>query len=718
MRKWLARTGWVVLVVLLFAFIALATWEPFSATAGKAPSGGPYSANISRDQWGVPHIHGKRDVDVAYGIAWAHAEDDFSTLQDVIAMTRGRYGAIAGREGAEVDFAYHLLNARGTAERDYPALPADIRAIVEAYAAGLNQYARQHPGELKLDRLFPVNGTDIAAGFALRQPFFFGIDKVIGPLVSGDELAAEQGPPLQKPLQTPLGQNTDDNGSNAFAIAPARSGDGVTRLVSNTHQPWRGPVAWYELVVESDEGWHFAGGTFPGAPFPLMGHNENLGWTNTVNRPDLVDVYRLTLDPTGTKYLLDGQWRALKEDRFRIAVKTGPVTVPVWQSVWRSEHGPVIKNRYGAFAIRYGGMDSIAQLTEYFRLNKARDYAEWRAALAMQAVPSTNFIYADRVGNIAYHYNASIPQRAEGHDWRGILPGDRSDLIWRELVPFDAIPHYLNPTSGWLYNANNTPFSAAGPGSDLLASSVPPEMGVELVMTNRARRAEKLLTQAGTIDRATLERIKYDRAWERAGYVAQLLNGIAALDLSGDPQLAKAQRLLGSWDYTSDNIGSADAIALLVLREATSRDYNNRPPPDPGEQLEFAASHLMKHFGRLDPPMADLQRLRQGSGPNGADLPYDGGSDTLRAASNWDIMADGRLSVKHGDSFIMFIEWAADGSVSSQSIVPFGSATTRPASPHYTDQSPLFVGKKLKPVHFKRADALGNAVRRYRVTSR
>src|SRR6478752_6838052 len=119
MKKWLARIGMALLIIVMIAFIGLATWEPFTASPGKAPPKAAYSAEIIRDEWGVPHIHGKRDVDVAFGIATAHAEDDFSTLQDVVTMTRGRYGAIVGEDGAAVDFAYHLLGARETAERDY-----------------------------------------------------------------------------------------------------------------------------------------------------------------------------------------------------------------------------------------------------------------------------------------------------------------------------------------------------------------------------------------------------------------------------------------------------------------------------------------------------------------------------------------------------------------------------------------------------------------------
>src|SRR4029079_3529514 len=118
--------------------------------------------------------------------------------------------------------------------------------------------------------------------------------------------------------------------------------DGVTRLVSNSHQPWRGGTAWYELVGESDEGWHMAGATFPGMPLVALGHNETLGWTNTVNRPDLVDVYKLELNGDGTQYRLDGKWRPLEKRTVWLPVRFGPLTLPVPRTVWRSAHGPVI----------------------------------------------------------------------------------------------------------------------------------------------------------------------------------------------------------------------------------------------------------------------------------------------------------------------------------------------------------------------------------------
>lgn len=734
---WVKRGAVALLGVLVLLVVGLATWEPFVARFADPVPGRIYKAEIVRDEWGVPHIYGATDADIAYGVAIAHAQDDFFTLQDVVAMSRGRYGAIAGQDGAKVDYVYHLIDARGTAEREYPKLPADTRALFEAYAAGLNQYGGDHPGELKLANLFPVNGMDVAAGFALRQPFFFGLDSVIGPLVAGEELRREHGPDIpgfpraalpgavpveaapQAPKQArapsrvlPIGEDGEHLGSNAFAVAPQKGG-GTTTLISNSHQPLRGGVAWYELVVESGEGWHFAGANFPGSPFPFLGHNEHLGWTNTVNTPDMVDVYKLELNDTGTRYKLDGKWLPLESEWVTLPVKVGPVVLPIRKEVLRSVHGPVIRNTKGAFAIRYGGIGQLGQLDAYYRINKAKTFAEWQAQIARLAIPSTNFIYADEAGTIAYIYNAAIPNRPQGitADWRSVLPGNRSDLIWKGAVDYAALPKIVNPVSGWVYNSNNTPFTAAGAGSDLDPSSFSPAMGIELKQTNRSRRAYKLLSEAGVLDRATLMRIKYDTGYEREGYVARLFDTLSTMKADGE--LARARDLLLSWDFTEDNKGGADALALLMIRDFMAADYNNKPFPDVAEKLQAAADHLTTYFGRLDPPMGDLLRLRQGA----VDLPLDGGSDTLRASTTWDVDDDGRLSMKHGDSFIMWIEWTPGQKVASRSVQPFGAASTRPRSAHYSDQMRLFVEHGLKPVHFWRDDLLTNAKSRATVTN-
>ena len=702
----LKRIGLGLLVFIALVAIAGLAWEPLTATAAAPPPARIYDARIVRDEFGVPHIFGTTDADTAYGLAYAHAEDDFSTLEQVVAMTRGRAGAILGSDGAKIDYVQHLLGARETAAREYPKMPDDVRALLDGYAAGLNLYATRHPGEVRLSRLFPVNGEDIAAGFVLRTPFFFGLDAVLG------KLSTDQPPPATTvPPMTPVGRDPSINGSNAFAVAPSKMSDGKTWLISNSHQPYEGQVAWYEASVHSAQGLDMTGALFPGMPMIPMGHNRNLGWTNTVNDPDLIDVYKLVLNDKGTQYLYDGKWLPLQSTRVWLPVKFGPFMLPIPRTVYRAVQGPVIINKNVAFAIRYAGIDSAKMVEQYYRIGKAQNWDEWTTAMSLGGIPATNFIYADKTGRIAYVYNALFPPRKPGFDYTGVMPGDTSADMWQGNLGFDQMPKIVSPASGWVVNANNTPFLAAGPGSELDRTRFSPLMGIEGRMTNRIVRAMELLTaEKGQITPERLMQIKFDTAYSKAGFAGQWMAKLMALDLKNEPDLLRAQQLLATWDWNSDSKGRADALGESMMHMANSAAYHGEPLPDAKAKLREVVDSLMKGFGRLDMPLSELQRLRRGT----VDLPANGGTDTLRAATSWEPLPDGRMRVKHGDSFVMLVTWDKAGKVESRSIQPYGAATTRSDSPHYIDQMALFAARKFKPVHFDRGDIIRHAKHAYR----
>ena len=708
--RWFKRIALTLAVLVIVTGIGLAIWEPIGVHEAEAPPAREYDVQITRDKFGVPHINGKTDADAAYGLAYAHSEDDFPVIQEVVASTRARNGAMIGQDGAAIDYVTHLLDVRGTVDRKYDEIPADVRLVLDGYAAGLNRYAEKHPDEVRLSKLFPVNGKDVAAGFVLRAPFFYGLAGTIKKLTDDE---APPNPPYErlgaKTAATPTGTDPEMNGSNAWAIAPRRMSDGKTWLISNSHQPYEGGVAWYEAVLHSEEGLDMAGALFPGSPFVLLGHNRNLGWTNTVNQPDLIDVYKLALNEDGTRYRMDGEWKPLTKKRVWLRAKFGPFDLPVPQNVYRSEHGPVIINKNGAFAIRYAGINNIKALEQYYRVQKAADHADWTTAMQTGGTPATNFIYADKTGKIAYYYYALHPDRMPGIDYSGVLPGDKSDLIWKGARGWDAIPKIVDPASGFVINANNTPFLAAGKGSELSRADFPQEMGIEARVTNRIIRALELMPLEGKITPEVLMTMKYDTAYSRESWVAGWMKQLLAVDVSDDAELQKAQDLLKTWDWNSDGAGKADAIGEAMVHMAARDNYNGRPLPDPREKLEEVHSHLMK-LGGIDVPLLDMQRLIRGK----VNMPMDGGTDTLRAATLWEPQDSGQMRVRHGDSYIMLVTWDADGKVESRSIQPYGAATNRPKSVHYTDQMKLFLNKQYKPVHFEWADALKEGGKPYR----
>ncbi len=650
---------------------------------------------IRRDDFGVPHIYGKTDADVAFGLAWAHCEDDFFTLQETLLMARGRLATLQGRRGAVSDYLVALLGARELVAARYDSdIPADVKAVVESYAEGINAYAAHHPDELRTD-FEPVRGPDIVAGFVLTSPLFFGLDQHLARLFRGEY---------------PEPQRTEPMGSNAFAVAPSRSTDGATRLIANSHQPFTGPLAWWEARLHSDEGWDVEGVLFPGSPFVLIGHNRNIAWTNTVNRPDLLDVYRLEIDPDDPdRYRVDGAWHRLERGEADIEVKLwGPFHWTVQRETLRSVHGPVLRLEHGTFALRYAGIGDLRQVVQYFRINQARDYDEFVEALRLQAIVSTNFIYADRDGRIAYFYNARFPRRHAGYDWSRMLPGDRSDLVWHEYAPFDEVPQIVDPPSGFVFNANNQPFVASGRDDNLSPESFPASFGIETRMTNRAWRAFELLDADPAISRDELLEYKFDLAYDERAAVWEAVRQVLAASAEDD-LLRQAQDALRRWDGTATMDNRWAAIPVVLDREQIRARIRLLPDPDPVAVARDAAAHLLEHFGRIDVPLGEFQRLRRGD----VDLPVDGGPDTLRAMRG-EYAADGRIVADAGDTFILLVEWDRDGNLTSHAVQPFGGAMSHPESPHHADQARLFTAKQLRPVWFDESQLAKHTRSRYR----
>jgi len=657
-----------------------------------------YHARIQRDQYGVPHISGPTDPDVAFGFGFAHSEDDFPTLQVAVLTSRGELASFEGPRGAISDYLVRLLKVKETVASQYDtALPPETRAVLEAYADGINDYAVLHP-ENVAPGLLPVTGRDVAEGFVFRTPFFYGLDHVIGAVLA----------PEVKPSQVAM-TGPFPIGSNGIAVAASKSADGATRLLVNSHQPYVGPVAWYEAVLDSGQGWHVAGGFFPGSPFMLHGHNAHLGWANTVNAPNLSTVYRLVINPANPdEYRMDGQWKRFETGDAAIRVKLwGPLSWTLHRPLLWSDHGPVLRTPHGVFAVRYAGMGEARQPLQYQRLDKAASREDWLNAMRLQALPSINYIYADEKGNIGYVYNGQFPARREGIDWTEIQPGDRSDLIWHGYLPFDRVPQIWNPRSGYVFNSNNTPFQATGAEDALKPADFSPAMGIQTNMTNRAYRAEETFGADPAITADAFRTYKFDIAYSARSDIAREIAEVIKIDPGADKDLAAAQALLKTWDRRTDVASRAAALGVLMGTKAEHED--GRADIAPIEALREAIANLKRHFGRIDPEWGQLNRIRRGT----LDLSIDGGPDTYRAVYGAP-QKDGTLTADAGDTFIMFVAWDKTGALSSQSIHQFGSATLDPNSPHYADQTPLFVAMKTKPVLFTESELKGAVEEDYR----
>jgi penicillin amidase/acyl-homoserine-lactone acylase len=674
-----------------------------------------YDALIKRDDFGVPHIFGVRDADVAFGLGYAQSEDDFDNVALSVAMGRGELAKFRGAAAGQTDYLVYLFRNLELIEERYETdLAPKTRALLEAYADGVNLYAMEH-GEGEWRGTIPVSGKDIVAGFTFRLPFFFGFEQHLGKIFDPEGFSKSDEGEFNMPLENEedvraslLTGTSWPIGSNA--LAPGRSAEGATRLLINSHQPYAGPVAWYEVVLQSEEGWHMAGGVFPGAPVVGHGHNEHLGWANTVNHPDLTDVYSLTLNPDNdNEYLFDGEWRAFERGNAPIRVKLfGPISWTFNQETLYSVYGPAVKLDHGAFAVTHAGMGEIRQVEQMYRQNLATTLEEWTAALEMHAIPSFNYLYADKKGHIAMFYNARMPKRSPEYNWQGLVPGDTSKTLWNGYHGLKDLPHYIDPDAGFLINSNNSPFFSTAPSDNLLRSDYPVSFGIERRMTNRALRLLELFNDDPSISKDEFYAYKFDKRVVAGSRMMNLLTRLKTASLE-DADLIKAQALIRSWDGDTGMGNPAAALSILT----GLRILDQKPGDSDGDIaiMKGVAAELVAHHGQIDVAWGRINRIKRGD----VNLPIGGGPQILRAVyGGSELDENGTLSAVAGDTFVMMVEWDKDGKVSSESIHQFGSATLDETSKHYADQVKLFAEEKFKPVWFYENDLEGHIERTYR----
>ena len=640
-----------------------------------------WEASIERDALGVPHIYGETDADMAFGLAWAQAEDGWEILEETLPYYRGTAASYFGRDAAVTDYLIKWLGFWDTIENDYErVLKPETRAYLDAFAAGFNAFAAKYPERVSLDVL-PVTPKDVIAAHMFRHLLFYGFEKPLTALrAETRQFEISDAPALPATVIT--------LGSNATAIAPSRSLDGSTMLMINSHQPLTGPVSWYEAHLQSGEGLNVMGGLFIGAPTLGAGFNEHHGWGATVNQPDLVDVFVLDIDPDDeNRYRLDGEWRELEAFEIRIKVKLwGWLPWTVKETAYRSVHGPVMKTDHGTYAIRYAGMGEIRQVEQWLAMSAARSFEEWRDAMALQHIASFNFVYANADGDIHFIHNAMMPDRAAGWRWDQYLPGDRSDLIWDRYLPLENLPSITNPPSGYVHSANQSPFQISAEGSNPDISAYPKESGWPIRMTNRAVRGLELLNADSAISFDEFSDIKHDNAYspDYRGY--RYLALVADLK-PNSPEEAEAIALIGGWNLQTDKQNRHAALGVCILLEEWQAERSQVALPDARETLHQCMKSVRDVSGRLDPKWGSVQQ----HGRDDRKWDAAGGPDTLRAmyAERLD-EKDDHLTVVAGDGLYYLIEWTADGRHNIQGTHQYGSHMTDASSPHYLDQAEDF----------------------------
>ncbi len=666
---------------------------------GKVDAG---KVRIVRDEWGVPHIFAAYDHEVAFGLAWANAEDDFPTMQELLIAGQGMAGRHTGKDGAKRDFLVHAFDVRGVVDAQFDTVFSDhFKRYLDGYAQGLNAYADKHPEEVEVPGLFPVSGKDIVYTNVFAACIVSGAHNEVAAIISGEYDGGRTW-----------------MGSNAMAVNADRTDDGSTILMINPHQPLEGPFSWYEAHLCSEEGLNILGGLFPGGPAVFLGTNEHLGWAHTVNQVDIVDTYKLETHHRRKRlYNVDGEWRKMKLRPVLLKVKlSGLLTVPVPKMTYWSDYGATVRSKDGEFfAIRMGANQKVNTIEQMFRMNKASNFDEFYAALSMDAYPRYNVIYADKQGNIMYLNNGLIPVRNEAYDWSRVLPGNTDSTLWTRFHPIADRPQLINPSCGYVFNTNNTPFNATCASENLRRDAYPAYFGFDSGDNNRSSRLMELLEEYDRLSMEDVKRIKFDCQYPDSSAFLASIDNFMKLDPTRFPDVAESIVKMQNWDRRAvkDSEGAGmfmlayqyifDKLHLGVNTFMTGLEI---PEETYIEAVSYARDHLMEYFQTLDVTLGQLQLHVRGD----KEYAVSGFPDAL--AANYSMpYTNGRFKSFVADSYVQFAQWKG-GQLSLESLHPYGSSN-REGTPHFSDQMDLYVEQRTKPMTLNREAIFRDAERIY-----
>lgn len=660
----------------------------------------PQDVEIVRDNFGVPHIFGKTDADVAYGLAWAHAEDDFKTIQQGYLAGNALLGKHIGTKGAGADFIAQFIGSKEIVEKQYEKkISPEYKKIAEAYAQALNKYANTHQEEVLEEDLFPIN-PKMMLRYAQLQLFIssrgdYWVQRIIGNDVK---------------LEAPQEEIT---GSNTFAFNSAKTTDGNTYLAINTHQPLDGPVSWYEAHLRSEEGTNIIGALFAGTPGILIGANQHLGWAHTVNYPDKTDVFKLEMHPSKKgQYKVDDEYLTLQKKKAKLNIKVLGIPLKISKTYYESIFGPTLKNKSGYYSVRTPALYEIRALEQWWRMNKARSFTEFYNILKMKALPGYNIGYADKNDTIFYISNGLIPKRAQGYNWKEVVPGNTRKTLWTETYDIDELPQVIQPSSGYFYNANHSPFFSSDEANNPNPDDYAKAANFETYHNNRSTRLRNLIEAEDKISYADFKRIKYDNQLPKPFVYSWMnINYLEKMNAEQFPEIRDLILRVQNWDRKA-TASSVGAGTYLMLYHKLRPYYYQLPEPKiiPTAILVKAfkevKAHMLKHFGSTEVALGDYQKLVRGK----KELPVFGMNDVVTAMSSVPYK-DGKVKVVAGESYIELVKFTPEGP-EIESVISYGSSD-HPDSPHYGDQMELYTQFKTKKMTFDKATIYANAERIY-----
>jgi acyl-homoserine-lactone acylase len=711
-----------------FGFVTVRAQTPAELKTWRAEAA---RVTITRDDWGIAHVKGRSDADAVFGMIYAEAEDDFNRVETNYLVNLGRLAEAEGESALWQDLRQRLFVDPEALKKDYAGSPAWLKALMRAWADGLNDYLATHTDvhPRVLTRFEPWMALSFSEGS-------------IGGDIERVPLTQLQAFYEKHPLAMTLAERDlvyrEPQGSNGFAIAPSHTREGHALLLINPHTSF---FFRSELQVSSDAGLNAYGAATWGQFFIYQGFNDHAGWMHTSSGVDNVDEFAETISagPNGRlSYRYGKELRSVATKVVKLTYRAADGSKATREfKTYATHHGPIVREADGkwlAFALMNR---PVAALEQSFLRTKATDYASFLEVAQLRANSSNNTLFADSKGEIAYLHPQFIPIRDDRFDYRKPVDGSDPATDWRGLHTLDSLPHVVSPANGWVMNTNNWPWTSAGADSPNAADF--PRYMDQVGESPRGLHAVRVLNARNDFTPQSLMAAAYDPYLTAFARLVPLL--LAAYDRlpAQDPQkaaLADPIGLLRSWD---DRWGLDSAPTSLAVfwgealwrvssqpakdADLTVWDYIAERTSDAQKlvALTEAVQRLTHDFGRFRVPWGEINRFQR----NDAAIvqTFDDTKPSIPVpftSSQWGSLAafgarsypgTRRYYGTVGNSFVAVVEF---GPTVRALAVTAGGESGHPASAHFNDEAQRYADGNLRPVYFYPSDLQGHIERRYR----
>jgi acyl-homoserine-lactone acylase len=678
---------------------------------------------VIRTAHGVPHIRAENLRAAGYGLAWVMSEDYGPRTGMRLVGARGELSRFEGRGRLDADFTN--LRARARAIATYHLLDPETRDLYDGFAAGINRYVQLNPEEFPNGMPSDFSGYDVATLDVGDPPPAARVRRFLAALGAGtpaDEAlsSANRGDDAKPP-------GSEEDGSNAWALAPSRTKSGRAILLRNPHLAWT--AGYYEAHLTVPGVVDFYGDFRIGGPLIVIGgFNWHLGWATTnSNSGDLSEIYAIELDPARPDhYRLDGASLPLRSEQYSVTFKDAEALNTETREFWTTPIGPVVhRTADHIYIVRTAGDGEFRAGEQFLRMMRARSLAEWKDAMRIRALVTSNYTYADRAGNILAIWNTSLPWLPHAVGGDTATPVREMRDLWTRYVPFDTLPQFLNPRGGYVHNENDSPHFANVREKINLAGPYPnvePPMlrlrsqhAIELVGSGKKHSLEDVIRLKHSYRMLLADRVKPDlvsavKATKPGGDVAAALALIQRWDNTAAPD-SRGAMLFEIWYQRYSQGHQPPAIFAHVWSQAdplkTPRGLAD--PARAAEAFAWAVEETAKRHGRWDVSWGEVHRVRRGA----VDVPVGGCPGALGCfrVLGFGRDPDGKLAANTGDGWVLAVEFG--DTPRAYSVLAYGQSPN-PESPWHADQAAMFARGEMKKVAFTARDVDAQAVSRYR----